>query len=33
MGGAIRFLGYDSILQFNTLAKLGFFMFAFGMNT
>ena len=28
----IRFLGYDSILQFTFLAKLLFFMMIFGMN-
>ena len=29
---AIRFLGYDSILQFTLLAKLFMFMMLFGMN-
>jgi hypothetical protein len=29
---AIRFLGYDSILQFTLLAKLCMFMLLFGMN-
>ena len=29
---AIRFLGYDSILQFTLLAKLFMFMMIFGMN-
>jgi len=29
---AIRFLGYDSILQFTFLAKLFMFMLIFGMN-
>ena len=30
---AVRFLGYDSILQFTLLAKLFMFMMIFGMNT
>jgi hypothetical protein len=29
---AVRFLGYDSILQFTLLAKLFMFMMIFGMN-
>ena len=29
---AIRFLGYDSIIQFTLLAKLVMFMMFFGMN-
>lgn len=29
---AVRFLGYDSILQFTLLAKLAMFMMIFGMN-